>query len=260
MLTILTLGAAAIGQAAATVPRWEVANDPMVCYLRSINRPAGEQNVLFEVKPLAQGIELVLVGKLDLPKRETKATIRASSWTVPINATYHPTTLTGNFAQSVRITWTDFQRLAATPEVELKVADKPSVALSLSGLAKGGSAVNQCTNTILKGIGYVPNEPTPVPPGGYEPNPPKLAQMWIDERDFKGSAFAKERSGKTLLGWIVGRDGRVRNCTPLVSVGVEAVGPAACAALTKRALYTPRTDKDGKPVEVFYSRWVFYVP
>jgi hypothetical protein len=232
----------------------------MVCYLRSINRLVGEQNVLFEVKPLAQEIDLVLVGKLDMPKRESKATIQGPSWTVPITATYRPISQSGSFEQAVRITWTDFQRLAATPNVQLTVGDKPPVSLSLRGLAKGGSAVSQCTATILDGIGYIPNQPTPVPPGGWDDNAPKSERDWIDDRDFKGPAFARERPGKTLLGWIVGRDGRVRNCTPLVSVGVEAVGPAACVALTKRALYVPRTDKDGKVVEAFYARWVIHTP
>lgn len=257
ILSALALSAAVATQATPSTARWEITPDAMLCQLRSANRPTAEQNVIFEVTPLSQEVDMVVVGGPKLPKAKQQATIRSSSWPASISATYHPATDTDLSGPKIRISASDFQRLAETKIVEVTVGEGQPLQVNVEGLKAGVVALDQCTSKILSRIGYVPNEPTPVPPDGFVKNPPKY---WITTEDFTRADMIKGGSGKALIGWIIGRDGRVRNCTTLTSVGNEILGVESCKLLTKRALYTPQKDSSGATVERFSYRWMVFRP
>jgi TonB family protein len=68
----------------------------------------------------------------------------------------------------------------------------------------------------------------------------------------------EEQQGRTTFRVIVGRDGRVTYCEIRESSGWPALDQATCSIVTRRARFSPATDRRGEPIEASYSsavRW-----
>lgn len=257
LFSALLFSAVAATPAASKTARWEITADPMLCYLHSINRGPDEQDFVVEVEPLGQEISLVLVEASDLPKKEATAVLRSASSGESIQAKFYPSSQSRLFDNSVRVSAGQIKFLQNTKNVEVLVAGKTRHKISLEGFTKGLAAIDNCTSDILKRIGYIPNQPTPTPPGGFVE---KVPREWINNDDFSHGPVRDGGGGKALIGWIVGRDGRVRNCTTLAFEGNARLGVESCKLLTRRAKYNPRTDASGSAIEEFSYRWMVYRP
>ncbi len=95
-----------------------------------------------------------------------------------------------------------------------------------------------------------PSAPPPPPPPrqGSRPQPIDV-QSWIRPEDYPVAALREWQEGRVRIGYRVRTDGRVGDCTVLVSSGHPALDEASCALLVARARYRPARDGRGRPVE-----------
>jgi periplasmic protein TonB len=115
----------------------------------------------------------------------------------------------------------------------------------------------------------IPPAPPPVaPPAPPAPPPPPAPVVnkaagpkgnpasWITNDDYPQSSLRAEEEGTTAITWDINAQGRVENCRVTSSSGHPALDRAACAALTRRARYSPALDQSGNPIRSSQSRRV----
>lgn len=113
-----------------------------------------------------------------------------------------------------------------------------------------------------------PSPPTPVAAPPPPPPPPAVSKAagakgdparWITNDDYPPSAIRAGAQGTTAISWDINAEGRVENCVVTASSGNADLDRAACAALTRRARYTPAVDQNGAPIRSKSSRRVRWV-
>jgi TonB family protein len=99
--------------------------------------------------------------------------------------------------------------------------------------------------------------------GPYPPNravTPLDAASWVQREDF-GNLPALRGDGVLRFSLAVNREGRVEECTVLVSSGSRQLDGQTCRTLQRRARFAPATDASGNAVEATYTSEVkFAVP
>jgi protein TonB len=83
-------------------------------------------------------------------------------------------------------------------------------------------------------------------------------RQWITQDDYPPSSIRAEEQGTTAISWTINTQGRVENCQVTSSSGSPALDRAACAALTRRARYSPALDQAGNPTISHQSRRVVW--
>ncbi|QJQ32445.1 TonB family protein [Sphingomonas lacunae] len=81
---------------------------------------------------------------------------------------------------------------------------------------------------------------------------------WVSTSDYPASALRAGTEGTTHINLTIGPEGRVTRCDITQSSGDAALDGAACAALQRRARFTPALDRDGNPSTGSYTtriRW-----
>lgn len=73
---------------------------------------------------------------------------------------------------------------------------------------------------------------------------------WIRNEDYPDSAVRAEKSGSTVIRFVISAEGRISDCTPVVSSGTPELDAASCRLMVDRAKYEPALDADGKPISV----------
>lgn len=81
-------------------------------------------------------------------------------------------------------------------------------------------------------------------------------QTWVTTEDYPPDAAANGITGETYARLDVGADGRVTNCTVVISSGNTALDSAACRAMTARARFAPARDRQGVAVPSTFMRRV----
>jgi TonB family protein len=76
----------------------------------------------------------------------------------------------------------------------------------------------------------------------------KNPKAWFSGGDYPESAIRNRKSGSTVVRFTIGTDGRVRDCTAVVSSGTEELDAQSCRVLTARGFYEPALDSSGQPV------------
>ncbi len=94
---------------------------------------------------------------------------------------------------------------------------------------------------------------TPVPP-----TPLGSPGDWVRAEDYPAAALRMGMEGQTRFRLTVDPSGRVSACLVVASSGSAVLDEATCRLLTRRALFSPATDRKGKVVSATYSssiRW-----
>lgn len=110
-----------------------------------------------------------------------------------------------------------------------------------------------------------PPPPVAAPPPPAPPPPPVVNKAagakgnpasWITNDDYPASSLRAEEEGTVAIAWDINAAGRVENCRVTASSGFAALDRAACAALTRKARYSPALDQAGNPMRSSSSRRV----
>lgn len=234
--------------------RWEVRSELGRCRLAAVPENATGNGLSFETRPLSEDVSISAPIAGRQPRREVPATIMFGSSGATQSATFYPATEQLNKPAYVKTDWATLRRLAKHETFSIAVNGVTSSTFPTKNLSAGIEAMDRCRTTILRKMQYVAGAETPEPAGGWEDG----SGDWIRKEDFPTKLFNVQRNTAALIAWIVGKDGRIRNCTPLVPSGEPILDTAACEALTRRAKFAPPLDPSGKPTEIFGSRIIRY--
>lgn len=232
---------------------WQLKPDADSCFLLPSGDNASAQGWALQARPLAESVDVILANHHSKRAADAVITIAPSGY---IERTTYQGPSWSNANGSVSVTYKTLQKIAAASGFSITIGRKEPMQFQTSNLADGIQALKSCTAAILNKMGYKREEPTPVPAGGWAPR----SDIWIKDSDYPRSELARHRGGRVLLGWIIGSDGRIRDCTALVPSGDRTLDAAACAALTRRGQYAPPKNSQGLPTELFASRLIIFSP
>ncbi len=118
------------------------------------------------------------------------------------------------------------------------------------------SAIARCTDDLLKTWGLDPQ----IQRKALTRSKPLTDQaMWITGDDYPNLALANDHEGSVKIAWIIGLDGRARDCKAIQSSGFVELDAAACTAITTRARYLAAQGPNGEPVISYGSRMVRWI-
>jgi TonB family protein len=84
--------------------------------------------------------------------------------------------------------------------------------------------------------------------------PPKHLQGLVAASDYPPGALDRNEQGAVYFQVIVNPEGRVDNCTILLSSGYNDLDYVTCQLVTKRARFSPAEDEHGKPIYATYRQ------
>jgi len=76
-----------------------------------------------------------------------------------------------------------------------------------------------------------------------------VSEPWITSEDSPPEALWAWHEGTTRVRYIIGRDGRIRDCTIVQSSGHAELDERSCALLTERGRFHPGLGSDAQPTE-----------
>jgi TonB family protein len=103
----------------------------------------------------------------------------------------------------------------------------------------------------------VPPSP-PIPVIVMNPVPKGNPGSWVTTNDYPVRSLRTESEGVSSFRLTIGTDGRVTGCQITGSNGDPDLDLATCTNVTRRARFQPALDRQGNPVEGYYSnrvRW-----
>ena len=92
-----------------------------------------------------------------------------------------------------------------------------------------------------------------------KPEPREKPGYWIQDEDYPLTAALRGEGGMIILRYMVGIDGRARDCTIVKPTASESINRRSCGFLVTRARYRPALGPDGKPVPapvVMVLHWI----
>lgn len=129
------------------------------------------------------------------------------------------------------------QQDGGTYAVTTGKANRIASCLPLDPAADAGKAKAACAALIARGV------PASVTPAVAQGTP----DQWFPSSDYPAELLPAKTSGTVTLIYEINEQGAATNCMIYRSSGVKEMDIAACAALVKRARFTPASYK-GKPV------------
>ncbi len=93
-----------------------------------------------------------------------------------------------------------------------------------------------------------PPAPTPAPTAAPTPATPKGRGNGISEDDYPDASRRAEEQGVARVSYVIGTDGKVTDCSVVVSSGFPRLDEATCNIIKRRFRFNPAT-KDGQPVQ-----------
>jgi TonB family protein len=245
----MLLGAAS-APAAAPVPapaeRWSVAWSEQRCTLfrRSERAPAA----LFVLRsvPGSRVWEVRLVsrawshGPLRDPRGVTVSLQPAG--VVPSERSYVERTRAGEALVTYGLSSSLLDTIAASRSIRVVRDGVPILEFPLMEIAEAIAAARQCETRVLRewGVDPVAYEAIRVPPVA------DIAAV-VTDADYPTAALVVGDSGMVVARMTVGTDGRVSECTPVVSSGHEILDARTCAIFQERLRFTPAIGADGAP-------------
>jgi TonB family protein len=136
-------------------------------------------------------------------------------------------------------------RFAGSTAIRLSTASKQLASVDLPNADRAVGALRQCIDRVLADWGVDTRALA-----ALQRQPQLVSGPWLRPEDYPDSAERIEIAGATVVRFTVGVDGRVSACTPVASSGSDRLDRRTCAALTKRARYTPALGPGGDAVPV----------
>lgn len=245
---------------APTTP-WTVEYADNLCVL-SRDYVTDKGKITFGVRPWPMGdsVEIVLLqpASYGVGIQNGKATITLMPSIVAIPATYssYVTTKSKMRIATVDIPSTALGQLGSSTGIEIAIAGKPPVSLTLGKMKGALGALSMCTDDLLRSWHLDPSEQLRI---ATPAQPIQSVNDWIGTDDYPPDALLRESQGAVTITWTIDTEGRITNCGVAATSGDPALDSAACATITKRGRYKPAIDKDGKPIAVHSTRRVVWL-
>ena len=251
-------GAADVAVPLAPSGKWVVGHEDGLCTLfRDFGAPI-QDTVTFGIKPMSLSDIVTLVAMV--PKNravrrphadKTQLTVFPAGTTIPIKFESKGTSRDGGIAVILTIDRGDLSELMAATRIGIE-ADDFTVTIAPTAGPKALAALTTCEAGVMTAWGVDPAALAAVATPARAMSP----DGWIT--DYPASALQRQSQGTSTIFWQITVEGRASGCRTVNSSGDADLDAAACAAVTKRARYTPALDKDGHPVRSWSSRRVSF--
>lgn len=139
--------------------------------------------------------------------------------------------------------------------LRIVVEGRDVVDTPLPGVAKAVAALRQCSDGVLRRWGIDPAADAAL---RRRPEPAESVTSWIRHTDYPDSALRARAGGTVVAKITVAPDGRVADCSAVVSSGNAALDRQTCALVTKRGRFRAAAGADGTAVAAPYIasvRW-----
>lgn len=248
--TVLLLAAAPAAQATATAqkssPKWGVDWGEFECTLSRRSADASTPGFALRMIPGATFVELMLIN----PRKPGSRYV-----TTPYDVSVGPggeIERGEGFGEqvgegtSIRITLTPpmVKRFAAASS--LNVRDKSGATIfsaSFSGSSAAVSALQQCSDSVLRGWGMDPAELAAL---RQLPQPPGRTAVFFKASDYPLEALQAEATGTVITRLDVGASGRVDQCNILRSSGQKLLDDKTCSVFLRRGKFKPAINGSGQ--------------
>lgn len=135
-----------------------------------------------------------------------------------------------------------FDRFAAANRVRLQAGGRVLIDMPMVHAQAAVAAVKSCNDDLLRSWGADPARAATLQ------RRPQQTGGSINNADYPYSALASRQSGNVVVRLTIGVDGRVSNCTPVVSSHVPILDTRTCALFVERFIYDPALDASSTPV------------
>ncbi|USI72655.1 energy transducer TonB [Sphingomonas morindae] len=111
---------------------------------------------------------------------------------------------------------------------------------------------------LLSAVGVPRAAPCDPAAGATRPRPATSPQSWVLTEDYPLISLFRNETGRTGFALRIAPDGAVMRCDRLSGSGSPWLDGAACAALMRRARFTPAMDGRGCPIGGTYRNAVIW--
>ena len=166
-------------------------------------------------------------------------------------------------ARGKLVTVIDLERSALGPldaatSLTIKAAKAVDATFALDNMQVAMKGLDHCMNDLLKSWGMeeavLASIVTP---------PAAIGSMasYFRDTDYPDEAIRMNAQGSSGVRFMVGTDGRARDCKAVEPSGSEILDETTCDIVADRARFTPAMDRDGKPVaSLSYTRITWRMP
>ena len=141
-----------------------------------------------------------------------------------------------------------------TPEMEAAVKtvtlrwDRQTLVLQTGAMDKPFAALRQCTDKLIESWGLDPAVQASL---SKTAKPKVNPQYWVMPSEYPKDMVHQERDALIVFRLLIDASGKPSSCAILSSYGDEMFRQASCAAIMKRARFSPARDKTGTPVPTY---------
>lgn len=144
-------------------------------------------------------------------------------------------------------------RFAASNSITLRAGGRPLATMRTPGAAAAVAALRACNQDLLRSW-RVPD------PSTYS-RPARIRSGSLSHYDYPEAAIREDRQGTVVARLRVSPEGRVTECTPVVSSGHRVLDEQTCNVIPRRLRYDPALGADARPTEaIVVSTVVWRLP
>ncbi|HYJ53584.1 MAG TPA: energy transducer TonB [Allosphingosinicella sp.] len=136
----------------------------------------------------------------------------------------------------------DLGRFAAAQGITVARNRETILDIPLNGAAQAIAAVRQCEDETLREWGI-----DPVAFAALRTPATGLPAAVVTDDDYPAAAMRAHQSGMVVVRLMIGANGRVSDCTPVVSSGHAILDTRTCQIFRERLRMTPAIGADGTP-------------
>lgn len=141
-------------------------------------------------------------------------------------------------------------RFAASTSVTLRAGGRPLATMRTPGAAAAVAALRACNQDLLRSW-RIPD------PSTYS-SPAQIRSGGITSHDYPEAAIREGQQGTVVTRLTVSPEGRVTQCTPVVSSGYRVLDEQSCNVILRRLRYDPALGGDARPTEAVVVQTILW--
>ena len=149
-----------------------------------------------------------------------------------------------------------FDRFAGSKELVVRHKQRELVRIGYGNARSAIRNLEICNDDLLSSWGV---DPKLLETLRRKPAPKGDPRTWLVDEDYPGAALRAGRSGSSVVRFTIGTDGRIADCTTVVSSGSPDLDKQSCVSLSAWARYVPALGPDGQPLAVKAVQTVHWV-
>lgn len=214
----------------------------------------------FRPWPMADFVEVVLLmpPSVGLPT-EGYASVNLGKDQEPLKVRFQSAVPTINDkkrrAVITRVPVDNLAELEAAPSITFQFSRGREFAFALNSTKQAFGVLDTCKRKLME---YWKLDPSEADKIGTPARPHGDPTRWYPPSAYPSRASSENRTGRVIIFFEIGLDGRVSSCRTVDSSNVEGLDERSCSLMMRNGRFSPATDRDGKPMvshQVEVIRW-----